>query len=104
MRAVLVLVLALLATPTLAASTARVTGGDINVRSGPGSRYAVIDSLPNGTEVMLERCTRSGRWCLVADTGWVNASYLVGWSAKTRATPPRSIGPKLFPGSGIFGD
>ena len=88
MRAALILALALIATPALAQSTARVSGGTIQVRSGPGSGYASIGVLPNGTEVTLDRCTRSGAWCLVTDTGWVRASYLVGQAAKVNATPP----------------
>ena len=88
MRAALIIALALIATPALAQSTARVSGGAIQVRSGPGSGYDSIGVLPNGTEVTLERCTRSGAWCLVTDTGWVRASYLVGAAAKVNATPP----------------
>lgn len=98
-RLALVLSLALLATPAWAQQpTARVSGGDIQVRTGPGSRYASIGVLPNGAEVTLERCTRSGSWCLVSQSGWVNASYLVGWSAKMRATPP-----DLFGDDDLFG-
>jgi len=87
-RAGLVL-LALSAAPALAAEpTARVSGGDIAVRSGPGLRYQQIGRLADGATVTLDYCTRSGRWCLVTDTGWVDASYLVGWAAKIEASPP----------------
>ena len=89
MRAILfTLAMLLLATPAFAAPLARVSGGDINVRSGPGTRYQVIDRLPNGSQVPLEYCTRNSRWCLVKEIGWVDGSYLVGWSAKIQATPP----------------
>ncbi len=91
MRAILIVALALLATPAMAEATARVSGGNIAVRSGPGSGYDTIGALPNGAEVTLERCTRSGRWCLVTDAGWVRASYLVGSAAKVDATPPTFI-------------
>jgi uncharacterized protein YraI len=93
MRLLITLAALLLATPALAAPTARVSGGDINVRSGPGTRYQIIGQLPEGAQVNLDYCTRNNRWCLVADTGWVDASYLVGWSAKMRATPPDFQGP-----------
>lgn len=81
--------LALLAAPVFAATpTARVVGGDIPVRLGPGAHYKVIGTLANGSRVALDYCTHDGRWCLVApDRGWVRASYLVGSAAKIAATP-----------------
>lgn len=95
MRAIALAVFAslLLAAPALAQPTARVTGGDINVRSGPGLRYGIIDRLPEGARVELDYCTRNDRWCLVTGSGWVDASYLVGWGAKMRVTPPDFMGP-----------
>jgi len=79
--------------PALAASkaTARASG-DIPVRSGPSGSYRVIGTLPNGTRVHLERCTRESNWCLFIDedgepAGWVRGSYLVGSGAKNEVTP-----------------
>ncbi len=94
MRALPLAVLAalLLAAPAFAEPLARVKGGNIDVRTGPGSNYRVIGKLADGAEVPLDRCTRDDRWCLVRDTGWVQAGYLVGWSAKMRVTPPDFIG------------
>lgn len=83
----------LAATPTFAEPTARVKGGNIAVRTGPGMQYGIIGRIPDGTEVTLDYCTRNDRWCFVTDTGWVDASWLVGWSAKMRATPPDFSGP-----------
>lgn len=81
--------------PAFAASknTARATG-DLPIRSGPGTRYAVIGTLKNGARVHLERCTRTQNWCLFVDkagepVGWVRGSYLVGSPAKLEATPSR---------------
>lgn len=85
--------LALAATPALAQPTARVSGGNVAVRTGPGMGYGIIGRIPDGTEVTLEYCTRDDRWCFVTDTGWVDASWLVGWSAKIRVTPPDFSGP-----------
>jgi uncharacterized protein YraI len=96
MRAPLLLALAalpLLATPALAQPTARVSGGNVAMRSGPGHDYAVIGRLPDGAEVVLEYCTRDDRWCVVEGAGWVDASWLVGWAAKIRVTPPDFEGP-----------
>lgn len=94
MRLLVALALAALAAaPALAAPTARVSGGDVAVRLGPGSGYGIIGRIPDGTEVALDYCTRNDRWCFVTGTGWVDASWLVGWSAKIQATPPDFMGP-----------
>jgi len=98
MRLPLVLSLVALALPSLASAaepTARVSG-NIAVRQGPGTGYATIGRLRDGDRVTLEYCTRDDRWCLVSGTGWVNAAYLVGWSAKIPATPFSFIGGDTF--------
>jgi uncharacterized protein YraI len=84
--------------PTLAASksTARASG-DIPVRSGPGTRYAIIGKLKNGTKVHLEQCTRESNWCLFVDAdgdevGWVRGSSIVGSAAKLQVTPHEFLG------------
>ena len=87
MRLSIVAAIALLATPVLAAPpTARVSG-NLVVRTGPGTDYTTIGRLQNGAHVTLDYCTRNEKWCFVTDTGWVNASYLIGWSAKIPVTP-----------------
>ena len=83
------LLLPVLAIPALAEQpTARVSGGNIAVRSGPGNGYATLGKLADGSRVTLDHCTRDDKWCFVTNMGWVNASYLVGWAAKTRVTQP----------------
>ena len=97
--AVLALAAASLAVPTGAeaasTSTARASG-DIPLRAGPGSRYAVIDELANGTRVHLERCTYESNWCLVLidgePAGWARGSYLIGSGAKLQVTPHKFLG------------
>lgn len=83
----------LAAMPAEAASrgTARASA-DIPVRSGPGAGYRTIGTLPSGSEVRLQRCTRNSNWCLFLDddgepAGWVRGSYLVGSGAKLEVTP-----------------
>lgn len=49
----------------------------VNVRSGPGTNYAVVDTLRAGEEVDVDRC--SGSWCYVekpGPDGWVSSRYL----------------------------
>jgi hypothetical protein len=54
-----------------------VATGGVNVRSGPGTQYAVVDQLYRGENVDVSRCT--GGWCRVSHSGpdgWVSANYL----------------------------
>lgn len=51
----------------------------LNVRSGPGTNYRVVDALYSGERVNVERCTSSRSWCYVTHSGpdgWVSAKYL----------------------------
>jgi uncharacterized protein YraI len=73
--------------------TARVSGGNVSVYAGPGTRYGVIGKLAAGARVYLDYCTRNDRWCQVRGGGWVEGSYLVGWSAKIRVTQPEFASP-----------
>ena len=77
------------------AETARASA-NISIHSGPGTRYEIIGTLRKNARVELDRCTRSGTWCLFSDrggepVGWVRASYLIGIGAITRATPFRFL-------------
>ncbi len=50
----------------------------VNVRSGPGTNYAKVDTLYAGEEVEITEC--QGSWCYVqhpGPDGWVSGSYLV---------------------------
>ncbi|WP_052951551.1 SH3 domain-containing protein [Devosia soli] len=82
------LLAALAVTPAMAEPIAQVSGGNVAVRTGPGSQYRIIGALTNGTQVLLDYCTTDDEWCHVADLGWVDAAWIVGWSAKIAVTPP----------------
>lgn len=65
-----------LATSAASAATA-YADATVNVRSGPGTSYSVVDVLEEGQEVEVDRC--KGLWCFVQKPGrdgWVNANYL----------------------------
>jgi uncharacterized protein YraI len=52
---------------------------NVNVRSGPGTNYGVVDTVRRGTQVDVQRC--QGSWCYIAKPGpdgWVSANYLTG--------------------------
>jgi uncharacterized protein YgiM (DUF1202 family) len=79
---------------------ARVTGvaaNDVlNVRSGPGTNYAVVGALANGAQVRNLRCQMQGpaRWCEIEmmtdmrERGWVNARYLSAGVASQLPSQP----------------
>lgn len=49
----------------------------VNVRTGPGTSYPVVDTLYPGEDVDIGRCT--GGWCYVRHSGadgWVSGRYL----------------------------
>jgi len=76
----------LLSAGAAAAYPATVTG-NLNMRSGPGTGYAVLDTIPAGTVVDVRGCT--GSWCDIG-SGWVSASYLArgGYAPAPAVAPP----------------
>lgn len=99
----------LLATPALALTViARVSGGNIAIRSGPGEHYAIIGRAPNGSEIPIDQCTQrdsdsrrsdfdfggaaSRQWCHIPDQGWVDRTSIVG-RGLVSVTPPDFAGP-----------
>lgn len=76
--------LAVLATTAAASAAPAFATGNVNVRSGPGTGYAVVDALRRGERVDIQYCR--GSWCFVqkrGPDGWVSANYLAsgggGW-------------------------
>jgi hypothetical protein len=52
---------------------------DLNVWSGPGEQYALLEVLPAGTKVPVTGEVADGQWAEIAYEGlsrWVNADYL----------------------------
>ncbi|GAB4515196.1 MAG: hypothetical protein Tsb0019_13720 [Roseibium sp.] len=55
------------------------TTADLNMRTGPGTNYPVITTLPRGAGVTVFGCTPEFRWCdaaFVNARGWVSGRYL----------------------------
>ena len=62
--------------PAAYAAPGTVTS-NINVRSGPGTNYAVVDTVRRGTQVDVQQC--QGSWCYIAKPGpdgWISSTYL----------------------------
>ena len=69
--------LSLLASGGAAFAAPAYVTGNINVRSGPGTGYSVIDTIRRGESVDVQQCR--GSWCYVekrGPDGWVSANYL----------------------------
>ncbi|NBN65440.1 SH3 domain-containing protein [Pannonibacter tanglangensis] len=77
-------------------------GDRLNLRAGPGQRFAVLDELPNGTLLRNLGCEAGGQteWCKVAlgneegISGWVNRRFI----AEARTSPGQPPQPAPLPG------
>jgi uncharacterized protein YraI len=59
------------------ATPATATSG-VNVRSGPGTSYGIVDTLTPGENVEVTECASNG-WCHIqhpGPDGWVSSNYL----------------------------
>ena len=64
---------------TAGATFAATATSSVNVRSGPGTGYGIVDRLGPGDYVNING--RSGGWCSVSKPGpdgWVSCAYLTG--------------------------
>ncbi|MBJ3783467.1 SH3 domain-containing protein [Devosia sediminis] len=99
--------LAVLATTAAAFAAPATATGSVNVRTGPGTGYAVVDTLRRGQQVEVQHCR--GSWCFVekrGPDGWVSANYLSmghhggwddDWDNDWRPRPPRPQPPVWDP-------
>jgi uncharacterized protein YraI len=79
MHAPVIALMLALAWPAGAAAFDAMTTGAVNVRSGAGTEFKRLATLPRGTPVAVDRCDEG--WCAIkADevSGWVSARYLAG--------------------------
>ena len=69
-------------------ASAAVVTRDLNLRSGPSTRYAVIDTMPAGAYIDVLGC--AGAWCRVdwrGRVGFASARYLAGGPVYGAAPP-----------------
>ncbi|ODT74158.1 MAG: hypothetical protein ABS76_37645 [Pelagibacterium sp. SCN 64-44] len=90
--------LGILVTTAAASAAPAIATGNVNVRSGPGTGYGVVDTLRRGEQVDVQYCR--GSWCFVekrGPDGWVSANYLNyggrpgrddGWNRPSPPPPP----------------
>ncbi len=68
---------ALVLSAVAASAAPAVIQSPVNVRTGPGTQYQVVATLPGGAAVDVGGCTAG--WCAInwnGGTGYVNAGYL----------------------------
>ncbi len=81
----------LAATPALAADG--LTTAAVNMRTGPGTGYEVVTTIPERGAVEIAGCEADSEWCRVGwrdAEGWVFSRYLaLPGRARGSGTPPR---------------
>ncbi|WP_052954991.1 SH3 domain-containing protein [Microvirga vignae] len=98
MRQVIALALVPIIATTPAPAAPGVTTSSVNFRSGPGTSFSSIRTLPEGTAVDMGDCEDSGSWCAVTvegRSGFVSGLYL-HWSGLCRQK-------RVQPGTGATG-
>lgn len=55
------------ATPSLATAAPGYTTGNVNLRTGPGTKYRKITVVPAGARIEVYRCTS---WCRINYRGY----------------------------------
>lgn len=77
-------------TATAFAAPANATTA-LNIRSGPGTGYGVVDTLFKGEAVEVKECVSNG-WCYIdhnGPDGWVSSKYLVANTGPSSAPEPK---------------
>ena len=62
--------------PAAQAAPGTITS-NVNVRSGPGTNYGVVDTVRSGTQVDVQQC--EGSFCYITKSGpdgWVSSTYI----------------------------
>jgi uncharacterized protein YraI len=86
--------------PAVAEAAPAVSTADVNMRSGPSTRYPAVIVIPAGSRVDIRGCMASANWCDVAFRGyrgWVSGSYLQTTYSQRRVY----VGPQYYRPLGI---
>ncbi|MFT6658182.1 SH3 domain-containing protein [Maritalea sp.] len=81
---------AIIATSGAAFAASAQSTAALNVRSGPGTSYGVVDTLLPGETVEVNECVSNG-WCYIEHTGpdgWVSSNYLTPASGSGGSSDP----------------
>ena len=67
----------------------------VNLRTGPGTRYAINDVVPAGAPVRVNACLNNRNWCDVTfedARGWVSSRYLEAADDYSPGVAPLAFG------------
>lgn len=70
----------------------------LNMRTGPGTSYPAVGSIPAGAVATLTRCVPGYSWCEAqygGRTGWVSAQYLRSVAPQYSQQPINNVGGQL---------
>jgi len=93
MRKLATLLVTVSMTATTASASPAMTTAKVNLRSGPGTTYAVSGSVAEGETIDVGECDASGAWCAVkrdGRSGFINGKYI------TQADPQKPNWPRSF--------
>ncbi|MFN7126543.1 MAG: SH3 domain-containing protein [Allorhizobium sp.] len=88
------------ALPAVAEAATAFSTANVNMRSGPSTRYPAVIVVPAGTRVNIQGCMSSANWCDVSFAGyrgWVSGSYLQTTYSQRRV----AVGPQYYRPLGI---
>jgi hypothetical protein len=89
---------ALLLSAGVAAAATAVAENDLNMRTGPGTEYSVVNVIPDGAPVNVRGCDAG--WCQVAyagTTGYASQNYLsLGGAVADYAAPAPYVTPGYY--------
>ncbi|MFN3508373.1 MAG: SH3 domain-containing protein [Allorhizobium sp.] len=88
------------ALPAVAEAATAFSTANVNMRSGPSTRYPAVIVVPAGSRVDIRGCMSSANWCDVAYAGyrgWVSGSYLQTTYSQRRV----QVGPQYYRPLGI---
>lgn len=84
----------LLMTSAAFAQTIATAYTDLNLRSGPGPMYNIVNVIPMNDAVAVEGCTEGANWCKVTygeTQGWAAGNYLVTPVALSGGKPQMAV-------------
>ncbi|NGO65567.1 SH3 domain-containing protein [Rhizobium daejeonense] len=92
--------LAAIVIPAVAEAAPAYSTANVNMRSGPSTRYPAVIVIPYGARVEIQGCMQSANWCDVSFAGyrgWVSGTYLQALYSQRRVY----VGPEYYRPLGI---
>ncbi len=85
------------AVPTRRLSEVGFANVNANIRSGPGTRYAIVGSAPQGTQLLITGQNEDGSWLQLDSGHWIYAPLVDPTPPRIAATPVPTLPPPTPP-------